>query len=822
MNPRCIAEVASVIGREPTAKDVALFEGGLLQTMRNLARTDPAWRQKSRQQQLLDAAAAAKADALASADVTAARRASNLVAQARESQRMLERAKAKGGAQAHHDALFERMRQLDDYVAGVRNEAMTALIDAIEVAEPGLLGLFHDEAKLRQLAKAIMGEQVDDPAIVRAAKAYNEGMENLRLRANDAGADIGKIDYSYLPQPHDVGRIARAGQEAWVASVLPKLNRSRYVTADGSLMGDAELVDLLNGAWDTITTEGRNKLTPGTSRGGSRASRFDDAHRAIHFKDADSHLDYLADFGRGSMLDAIHSHVGMMAKTIGLMEEFGPNPNSTFRLLKDLAEQKDNVTGKRRSAATLDMVWDTLNGTTSQPVSARLAQFFQGVRNFTVAAKLQGVMLSAITDAPLQVIVAKSNGVPLGEAMTSLFNGFGSEKQALARSLAIGMDEISGEISRWHTNNLAQGWTSKLANATMRATLVEAWSNGLRRGFGLTLSETLHRMRAKNWDDLSQGDRQRFEVGGVTPADWKLWQLAEATDYNGVEMLTKDGLRAIQPDVLAANGFTARDVNQATARLLGYIDQEAHTAVLTSDLMTRAGIQQGTKAGTVGGEVLRSVMLFKSFGLAIVDKHLRRIANIPTTQGKAAYSIAMMTTLPLFGAVSLQLKDLASGKDPRDMTSKKFWLAAAMQGGGLGIFGDILYTGMGGNARGGQSNWTSLAGPVFGNAMDLADIGRKSVGLLTAEEAREGKAQQQLGASLIRFVRSNTPFANLWYLRAAIDHAAMHDLQEAVSPGYLDKMRKRSQRDWNQDYWYEPGEALPSRAPDLAAVTGED
>lgn len=815
MHPDCLLEIESAIGRKPTKAEAAEIEGGILDAMREIARTEPKWAQMTGQQRLQAAAELAHSRALEQAEVSAQRKASNLVAQAREGQRLMDRAAALGGKQAHHDALFERLRQSDDYVAGIRNEYMSSLVDAIEAVEPGLLGLFEDRTKVRDLARAILGERVEDAKVARAAEKYNETMENLRLRANAAGADIGKLDYSYIPQPWDVGKVARGVGGEFARDLLPEVDRSRYVNADGTSMTDEQVTAMLSEAATTIGTEGRSKRVPGQRGGGSRASRFDDAHRAIHFKDADAYLRVMDKYGRGSMLEAIAGRVGSMAKTIGLMEEFGANPNGTYRLLKDMAEMADNRAGGRRSFATLDMVWDTLNGTTAQPVSATLAEVGQGVRNFVTAAKLQGVMLSAFTDVPLQIITAKANGIPLGKAMGSLFSGFGKEKKVIARSLGIGLDEVAGEMTRWHANNLAQGWTRKLATTTMRATLVEGWSNGLRRGFGLTISETVNRLRKSDWDKLGRWDRVRFETSGVTARDWKIWQLAEATPFEDTELLTKNGLRDIPASVLGANGLTSADVDRATARLLGYIDQESHTAVLTPDLMTRAALQQGTRAGTVGGEVLRMGMLFKSFALAIVDKHLRRIQSIPTTQGKMAYSVAMMTTLPLFGAVSLQLKDIAAGKDPRDMTTSKFWLAAAMQGGGLGIFGDILYTGMGGNARGGQANWTGLAGPVFGTAFDLMDMT-----LGNAYRAAEGK-DTDVGADLIRFARGNTPFLNLWYLRAAIDHLALHDLQESASPGYLRKMRKRAQRDWGQDYWWQPGEAAPARAPNFEAVAGE-
>ncbi|WP_223621171.1 hypothetical protein [Lysobacter sp. ESA13C] len=808
MRPECVLEVAAAIGRTPTKAEVEQFEGGLLSQMRELARSDRAqWQAMTGQQRLQAAAEMAQRAALEAADKQAQRRASNLLAQVRETDRMSARAKtlaARGVKNPHHAALFERFRQIDDYVAGVRNEALSNLIDAVHAVSPKFLGLIDDPAAVRSFARAVMDGVADTPEMGKAAKAYTDALEGMRERSNAAGTDIGKLDYGYLPQPHDVGRVARAGAETWAREILPRLDRDRYVSADGNLMGDDELLDVLRGAWESIATEGRNQMVPGKSGGGSRASAHDDKHRAIHFKDADSYLDYLGQYGRGSMMSAIHGHVGQMAKSIGLMEEFGANPNSTYRLLKDTAQKLDDAAGVHEQFATTDMVWDTLNGTTAQPVSAGLAQFFQGVRNFTTAAKLQGVMLSAITDVPLQWIVAKSSGVPLGKALASPFSGLGGKKQAIAHELALGVDEIAGEMARWHQDNLAQGWTAKLANTTMRLTLVEGWTNSLRRGFSLTLSGSLERQRHTAWSALDEASKRRFEAAGVTEGDWMIWQKAAATDVGESKLLTKDGIRSVA-DVSEA------DRNRATARLLGYIDQEARTAVLAPDVMTRAMVQQGTRAGTWGGEVLRSVMLFKSFPLSIVFKHLRRLENIPTTQGKTAYSVSMLTALTAFGAIAMSLKDLAAGKDPRDPTTSKFWTAAFLQGGGAGIFGDILYTGMGGNARGGQANWTSLAGPVFGTAMDFADLT-----LGNAYRAAEGK-KTDVGADAVRFARGNTPLVNLWYLRAAVDHMVLHDLQEQVSPGYLRRMRKRSRKEWGQDFWWAPGETLPDRAPDVGS-----
>lgn len=808
MHPDCIAEIGKALGRKINKAEAQKYEDAITAHGRQLAKADPAtWRGLTQAERVMQAADAAKVEAIAKANKSAERKASNLVAQAREAKHLTDRAPAMRGKQKMHRALFERMRQIQNYLNGVKHEAIASVLDAIHAVEPVFFKLMENPIAVRDFAREVYGRDTGNPIAKKAAKAYREAIEGLRVRQNAAGADIGKLDYGYLPQPHDVGRIARKGKQAWVDFIAPLLDRNRYTDAGGLMLDDAGFRKAIESAYDTISTEGRNKMVPGAGGKGSRASRFDDAHRVIHFKDADSHLAYLTKFGRGGMMEAITGHIGLAAKNIALMESFGANPNATFRLLKDMAEKGDNLAGGREASATLDMVWDTLNGTTAQPVSASFAAGFQNIRNFVTGVKLQGVMLSSITDAPLQLLAAKYNGMPMGDTIVNTLRSFGGNTTDAATRIGLATESITSEMSQWHTDNLAQGWMHKMANTTMRLTLVEAWTHALRRGFGLTLSGTLGDMVKTDWHALAAFDRERFTVAGVTERDWKIWQKAELTDVQGQKLLTKDGVRGV-------TGEHLDHINQATAHLLGFIDQEAHMAVLSPDLMTRAAITQGTRTGTWGGELLRSLMLFKSFPMAIAIKHIRRIQSLPTTGSKVAYSMAMLTGLTAFGALALQMKEIAAGKDPRDMTTGKFWGAAFTQGGGFGVFGDLLYTGMKGNARGGQSNWTNMAGPVFGVAADALDLTAGNVGDALAGKKTNG------GAELVRFAKGNAPLINLWYARSAIDHLFVHELQESVSPGYLRKMRESAHKNFDQDFWWKPGEKLPDRAPDLGAVEG--
>ena len=109
-----------------------------------------------------------------------------------------------------------------------------------------------------------------------------------------------------------------------------------------------------------------------------------------------------------------------------------------------------------------------------------------------------------------------------------------------------------------------------------------------------------------------------------------------------------------------------------------------------------------------------------------------------------------------------------------------------------------------------------MAGPAAGAVAGL--IG--DLGLVNAWEAAKGK-ETHFGAESLRWINSNLPGANLWYTRAMWEHWILHNLQEAVNPGYLGRVTARAMKDWGQQYWWEPGEAAPQRAPDMGKAVGQ-
>lgn len=817
MRNECLEAVVQAIGRSITQKEAQDIEGRILRAMRERARQDPAaWRQMDEGARLRAAADDAAQDLLHEAAKAKQRVALTILAHDKVTNRYQSLI---GDGQKPFQAVASVLDDANRFSKGVANEYFSGLIDAMQAVHPRWLGMVENAGQAADLVREAFGVPTGNAMAAKGAKAWLETVEAMRQRFNAAGGDIGKLDYGYLPQPHDDLRVLRAGQDQWVKDTLPLLDRARYVDENGNLLDDAQLADMLNNAWETITTGGLNKMEPGRAGGaGMRANRGSE-HRAIHFKDAESYLTYAAHYNKGGVLASMQGHVGRLAKDIALVEEFGPNPLTQWRFLHDTAKKSGDRdwAGGALPVSTAEM-WDVLNGTAGSVVNPRLAEIAQGVRNIEVFGKLGQALISSVTDLPTYFVTTGFNRLGVGTSLVNLIRSFGSESRDYANRAGLVAESVISDMNRWAESNIGRGWTGKLANATMKASLLEAWTDAVRRGFSVTLMSALGKMSRLDWQALDAGDRARLVAKGVTETDFKVWKLATPENWRGSDMLTVQALRAILEADLRAAGLSLRDQNRAVSKLLGAIADESEYASLAQDLRTRAFTTGGSSKGTVGGEFRRSIMLFKGFPLAMLSRHWGRMADQWRAGEQAsavAYGAALMTGVTIFGALAMELKDLVNGKDPRPMDTGKFWAAAFAQGGGLGIFGDMMYTGLGGNNRAGSPNWASFFGPVFGSAVDLANLTAGNAG-----QAMRGE-DTHAGAEAVRFARSHLPFVNLWYTKSAVDHAGLQDLQEMLSPGYLSRMRQSALRDWGQDYWWQPGQGMPARAPDFGNITGQ-
>jgi hypothetical protein len=839
MSPKCIQTVTAMAGRALSPAKLQAIDDAIGGKMRELARRDaPRWRGLSADQRMTEAATAAMQDLQAQAALKEYR-ASLQVIKAADTDGRIAALQALGNERS--GSLSRDIAQTGVYVDAVRNEAVSGLGDLMDAAGSrdgtGLLrnlGMRIFDLDNPQMTADVVREvfrgadgHTGNKAAQAGAKAWLDTIEALRLRFNAAGGDVGKLGYGYLSQAHDAVRVLQAGADAWATKVLPLLDRNQYLREDGSLMPDAELRNMLTAAHETITTGGDNKVAPGAFRGsGSRANKGSES-RVIHFKDGDAWMQYMQDFGEGSLYDSMMGHIGAMARSIGLVEKYGPNPESTFRVQQDIAQRADGVgtLASRDALNQPEAYWNIVSGKTGMPENRFLAARVSDLRNLQTAAKLGGAILSSFTDTGTIGASLHYNRLPYFEFLSNLKGQIAGDAREQLQVHGVIAESAVSTLNRFTGDHMTNSLSGRVAGAVMKLSLLNAWTDGLRGAFAQTMMGGLAKMASKDWASLTEWDRHLLMQKGISEADWSIISQAQPTMINGRPHLTPDSIRATGLD----------GAQEAATKALAFVVDESQFAVVNPDMATRAIVTGGgMPAGTINGEAMRAFAQFKSFPIAMMTRHWRRILETPqglegapagygaesaggAVGNRLALFAGLNVTLMMLGAVVLQTKAVQNGKDPYDMTEGKFWSRALTQGGGLGYLGDFVFkdpTEQRGNS------FEQAAGAAFGPSAGAVAGVVGDLGIVNAWEAAKGK-ETNAGAEALRLANSNLPGASLWYVRPAWEHWFLHNAQEALNPGYLSRMQQRAQKDWGQGYYWRPGETLPDRAPDFGGAFGE-
>ncbi|WJR24963.1 hypothetical protein LU687_011450 [Pseudomonas asiatica] len=818
--------------------------------MRQLAQSDATWQSKTSADRLTEAAKAAAKELKREAAKKKQRVALTILAHDRVQNMM---------KQFPDDPLKALDRMLafaSDYPGifsiesaanGIRAEAMGSMLDTIDFTQGRFLGLLADAENTAALVRELHGESSGVPEAKVAAKQFHDVAERMRQRFNRAGGDVGRLDDWSVPRSHSQMKVAR-NKDAWIDDHVAWANRSKYLNEDGSRMSDAELREFFTHAHETLATGGVNKLTPGViTGGGARANRGSES-RQVHYKDADAYMQAQAKYGDRNLMDLMFGHIDRAARDIALVETLGPNPNFAMRYhtetaMKQMIEAKPEASSNvNKRVGRLQNLYTEVAGIREPPASAALANAFDTYRATNVAGKLGSAVITGLSDQGTMAITAKMNGMPVMQVFANearMLNPASAEHRRIAMRAGLGIDQLIGSLSRWGTDGLgvdgevagrAAKYSQTAATKVLQLSGMNAIDGGNRRAFGAVMMDVTGDLtrRFKKLADLEEGDRRIMQQRGITDQDWDVWRLAQPEDWRGAgdQVLTAGSIYRI-PDAdiapLAAQlGVSAMRLReQAATKLLGVVLDETSMAIPAPGARERAFMHGNNKRGTWGGEFMRSFWQFKSFSVSMISKHFRRAMAQQTGWGKAGYMASLFATTTVLGAIAMQLNEIASGRDPKNMLDDevggvpglRFGLAAMLKGGALSLYGDFLFSN---TTQGGTSKLAAFGGPLAGDVETLLNLRG-----LTANVALGDKDPEVLGARLVQLGKGHIPGANLWYTKAATDHLIFHQMQEYFSPGYLNRMQRRAQREFGQSYWWEPGESAPARAPDLGAAAGD-
>jgi hypothetical protein len=702
-----------------------------------------------------------------------------------------------------------------------QTRAITAVLhgiatDFLNAYRSKYAGLWRDGHGLKNFIRETFGEASGDTTAGAAAKGFGAAAEYAMKRFNAAGGNIRRLDDWGRPQIWDPATVRRIGLAEFETDMRGAIAKGWLKLVDwetGNPLPANRADEIIRGAYQRISTEGASDIVPGQPQGTKLANQRQE-RRAFYWTSADAWFWANGKYGVGNDAHALFGlvvgHLDGMARDIALLEVLGPNQNHMARVLIDTAK-KAGISAAQ--ANRLEAQYEVVSGVANLPVNEGVAYFMREVRGFLTAAKLGSALLSAPTDFATLRQTAAWNDIPASKVFArylSLFNPANSADRAAAARAGVLVEawaQAAATAHRHQVDVLSSGPFTRAADVILRASWMTPHTTAGRMAFQVEFLARLAQDVGKPIDRLDPALQSAFLRYGIDAAAWDRIRAQQLFDERGMRLIDARGLAVA--DAAGAD---------ASGRLMQMVLTETDFAIPQPGAFERSLLLGRTKAGTLAGEFWRSATQLKSFPVTMLTTHLMRGLESYRSGDAGKYLAAMGVSLTVMGALAMQLKEIARGRDPRDMTDPKFWGAAFLQGGGAGIFGDFLYAGINRADRSFMAN--AAFGPVGGLADELTRMTLGNVLPWTTEEK-----DAKFGAQLARFMRMNTPGTSLWYGRAALDRLLWDRLQESLDPNFARSWREIERRAWKengQQFWWRPGETAPARGPDFSAALDRD
>ncbi len=708
---------------------------------------------------------------------------------------------------------IRRMARIDKQTAALRGRYFSTVDKLLADHRRNVFGVMRNKADLDTIGRALFGEKVDDLNARELADAMRDALELARTRFNQAGGHIGKLDGYGLPQAHDPRLVKKAGgYEAW--RNFGPVERVRVLDLEtGKEAVGLRRETLLREIHETIRTDGANRRTPGAGGKGALANRRADP-RVLHFANFDDWMEYQARFGSGdNIYDIFGQHLHAMARDTALMEALGPNPPATLRWLKDIIEQSVDKYGtqaqadvKNRGSGKLQRLFDEVAGSNRVPESRKLALAGSALRSQQVSAKLGSAVLSVLPDFATMLHTARFNRIPVMRTLkdyVKLWNPLDTRDRRLAVRLGLVTDDWIGLTSGAHRylgEELQGEVARRIADFVIRSQGLARHTRNGQWATGMNFVASFTHEAVHPFDNLPAPMQRQMQQYGIGAREWDAYRTTPPRIERGADWIVPLDMKD----------------QRIGDRFMEMILTETDYAVVVPDIHTRTFMNSWLKPGTWMGEIARSSLLFKGFPMGIISLHGRRMMAQTGVPGKLGYALPMAFFMVGLGALSAQLKTIAAGKDPQPMVDNpKFWGRAVVQSGGLGLFGDLLFNSE--NSYGGGLLGT-LAGPILGQTLpNLIDATAGN----TLRASGIGEGEPEYAKDLWNTLEKEVPGRNLWYWRLAWENTLAGQVDRFVDPDIEASYRKMQSRAENEgtQYWWEPGQPLPSRPVDFENAT---
>ena len=651
---------------------------------------------------------------------------------------------------------------------------------------------------------------------------------NVRAAANRLGKNLDQIEVSKDFKGTDIN--FNKNYNAWKDYVMKHLDQDEtFVDTDSPEMFLSHSYNSLVGNKLQVA-DGASTVFGSKSMGSGKTNK-----RVLHFKSANHWFQYNEKFGTGSLKETYYGGLMTAGRNIGMLDVLGTRPKENFEKIRvaigNRLQAQQRGTESIRSAKQFEKYMNVVDGTVytfdGGQYGFAVAKWSAISRSFINTTKLGGAVISAAADIGIYASEMKFQGRSflggMGEAMGGLARRKNTkEKQQIARSAGFMADGTIYDVSgRFQVgDNLTKGWT-QIQRTFFKYNLLSWWTNTLKENAMLGMANYYASQKNLSFKQLNKPLQDFFSLYNIDSNKWDIIRKSAMTKADdGMEFINISSLDQLDVNgkpvvsdadikkITGLDDLTAQEMQMEREKfkysVSGMLLDRSIYAVIEPDARVKGFMTQGTQTGTGPGEGIRFVGQFKSFPVAVAMKVLgrelgffkrgKKLGGFGTESGRADYGrgargmASIMLTTAFMGYISMTAKDLLKGREPRDPNKTATIMAALLQGGGLGIYGDVLFK----EHRDANSVIGGLTGPGITTAVDIGLAFKYAAGLDGSKAAKKAH----------KIISQNVPFLNLFYAKGAFDYMIGFQIMETMNPGALKRIEKRMKKEYNQEYLF--------------------
>jgi len=635
--------------------------------------------------------------------------------------------------------------------------------------------------------------------IAKHLAAVNKELLNAK---RSVGLPLGEI-HGFIDQTHSADKIRKVSFTEWYSFIKDKLDPEKTFK-DGN-PDSPESVKAMEHTYESITKE-RYGIEPS----GPTSDNLDNIYkqsklgnqfttaRKLHFKDGASFAEYNTQFGKGNILDTLVSGVNSDSRKVGLIMKFGTNPKATIESLIKRFDIQEGQANKIRNN------YNNLLGINNSGSDSMVAKVGASARSLQSMSKLGKALISSFPDWVGASSIYRANfGGNIMEGMLKLVKNYADPmsaetKKAFAGKMGILLSDHLGFLytDMMYTDGAA-GAISKAQRFFFKINGMEWHTNKSKLAMAISFGEELGEHSTKGYNAIPKRLQAALGTFDIDHRDWLVLTGATET-YEGRKMMTAEAIQKVDRNLVQQVinvKFADQKFKPTPEKYLynlemsyrNYINDNVDVALLQPGVRTRTTLLGAGTADDPWSQSRRMFAQLKSVPMS-THKLLSRIASSDPEKAAEGFMDAMkgkgdirgmaefMSGATVLGGVAMMLKKITEGNDPRiDFTTLENAAQAFVRGGAGGLYGDYLF----GAYKSSYQISKNLAGPVFGEALDLVDIYARF------DSDKDLSRQEQLAIQrTLKWTARNTPGGNLFYTKWALDKAVWENAYEANDPGY--------------------------------------